>query len=328
MKQQAGSGAAVTQGIGARSAKLMMTMKNHMRLLGVTCAVILFAALAAAPGLAQQAATDRSGEGGGDNTPTKSEVHFNSVDPGGEHGSAKRSRAGDASHVGVSAQDGFGIEASHAGAAPAGAPAMMAPRADAGANTDLGPIRLEGFTGLQRRTNRNALIANAPKIPGRPPAAIGIGTPFMFFGANGRTAHNTASMVAPAASSSVLGTPSLGRNAADLKTSTAMGVNAIGSVVAPAASGSVLGTPGLGRNAADLRTSTALGVNAIGSVATAATGAGEALRHPNLPSAVTPSHAAVISGTTVSHIASGPGYLGGPAKDRSGINGTAIRPKY
>jgi hypothetical protein len=43
---------------------------------------------------------------------------------------------------------------------------------------------------------------------------------------------------------------------------------------------------------------------------------------------VAPSHAAVISGTTVSHIASGPGYLGGPAKDHTGINGTAIRPKH
>jgi hypothetical protein len=265
----------------------MMTMKNRMQFLGATCAVILCAALAAAPGLAQQAAADRSGEGGvvGDNTATKS----------GEHGSANRSRAGDASHIGVSTHDGFGIEASHAGAAPAGAPGTMTPRAEAGANTDLGPIRLEGFTGLQRRANRKALIANAPKVPGRPPAAIGISAPFMFSGANGKTAHNTASVVVPGASSSALGTPSLGRNGADLRTSAPMGVNA------------------------------------IGSVATAATGAGAAAHHPSLPSsAVTgaPSHAAVISGTTVSHIASGPGYLGGPAKDRSGINGTAIRPKY
>jgi hypothetical protein len=275
----------------------MMTMKNPMQFLGATCAVILCAALAAAPGLAQQAATDRSGEGGGvgDNTATKSEPHFNGADPRGEHGSANRSRAGDASHVGVSTHDGFGIEASHAGAAPAGAPGMMTPRADAGANTDLGPIRLEGFTGLQRRANRNALITNAPKVPGRPPAAIGISAPFMFSGATGKTAHNSAGVVVPGASSSALG------------------------------------TSGLGRNAADLRTSAPPGVNAIGSVATAATGAGAALHHPSLPSsAVTgaPSHAAVISGTTVSHIASGPGYLGGPAKDRSGINGTAIRPKY
>jgi hypothetical protein len=28
------------------------------------------------------------------------------------------------------------------------------------------------------------------------------------------------------------------------------------------------------------------------------------------------------------HIASGPGYIGGPAKDRSGISGTAMRPRH
>jgi hypothetical protein len=274
----------------------MMAMKNHMRFLGATCAVMLCAALAAAPGLAQQAATDRSGEGGGvGDTATKNEAHFDGVDPGGERGNANRSHALDASHIGVSAHDRFGIEASHAGAVPSGAPGMMAPRTDAGANTDLGPIRLEGFTGLQRRANRKALIANAPQTPGRPPAAIGIGAPFMFSGATGRTAHNTAGAVMPGASISALGTPSAGRNAPDLRTSPAMGVNA------------------------------------VGSVGTAVTGAGAASRRPSLPSSAAtgaPSYAAGISGTTVSHIASGPGYLGGPAKDRSGINGTAIRPKY
>jgi hypothetical protein len=274
----------------------MMTIKNLMRFLGATFAAALFAALAAAPGLAQHAATDRSGGGGvGDDTATKSDVHFNGVDPSGDRASTNRSRAGDTSHIGVPPHDGFGIEASRAGAASAGAPGTMAPRADAGANTDLGPIRLEGFTGPQRRANRNAVIANAPKILGRPPAAIGITAPLMFPGVNGGTAHNPASVVVPSASSSPLGTPSLGRNAPDLRTSAAMGANT------------------------------------VGSVATTITGAGGAWRHPSVPSGAStgaPSHGAVISGTTVSHIASGPGNLGGPAKDRSGINGTAIRPKY
>jgi hypothetical protein len=274
----------------------MMTMKNHMRFLGATFAVMLCSVLAAAPGLAQHAATDRSGEGGGvgDGTATKSEAHF--INPGGDRSGANRSRAGDASHTGVSAHDGVGVEASRAGAAPAGTPAMQAPRADAGANTDLGPIRIEGFTGLQRRANRKALIANAPKISGRPPTAIGITAPLMFPNANGGTAHNAASVVAPSASSSALGSLSLGRNAPDLRTSAAMGVNAVGT-----------------------------------NVATTVTGAGAAWRRPTLPSsavAAPPSHAGAISGTTVSHIASGPGYLGGPAKERSGINGTAIRPKH
>jgi hypothetical protein len=271
----------------------MMTMKNHMQFLAPTCVVTLCAALAAAPGVAQQAATDRSGGSVRDSTATKSEAHFNGVDPGGDHGGANRS--GDARQSGVSAHDGFGIEASHAGAVPAGAPGVTAPRADVGTNTDLGPIRLDGFAGPQRRANRNGLIANAPKILGRPPAAIGINAPFMFSGAHGGTAHNAPSVVEPGASSSALGAPSLGRNAPDL------------------------------------RTSAATGVNTAGSVATTLNGAGAAWRRPSLPSSAVagpPSHAAVISGTTVTHIASGPGYLGGPAKDRSGINGTAIRPKY
>jgi hypothetical protein len=275
---------------------MKMTMTNRMQFLGVAFAVMLCTAFAVAPALAQHAAMDRSGEGGGvaDNTAAKSEAPFNGVDPGGDHGSANRPRAGDASHIGVSAHDGFGIEASHAGAAPAGAPGMTAPRTGTGANTDLGPISLEGFTGVQRRANRNALIANVPKIPGRPPASIGISAPFKFSGPNGGTGRNPASVVAPGASSSTLAPPSLGRNAPDLRTPAATGVNSVGSVAA-------------------------------------VTGASAAWHRPSLPSSAVvgaPSHAAVISGTTVSHIASGPGYLGGPAKDRSGINGTAIRPRY
>jgi hypothetical protein len=269
----------------------MMAMMNHMQFLGGAFAGMLCAALAAVPGLAQDAATGGPGgdtsrvEGGvADDTATKSGVH---IDPAGDHGSANRSRAGDASHIGVPAHDASGIEA-RAGAAPASSPGLVRPGMD-----DLGPIRLEGFTGLQRRANRNALIANAPKTLGRPPAAIGISAPLTFSGANGGMGRSIASV--PGASVSAFGPLSLGRNAPDLKPSAAIGANA----VAPAA--------------------------------TTATGAGAAWHRPGLPSsAVTgaPSHAAVISGTTVSHIASGPGYLGGPAKDRSGINGTAIRPKY
>jgi hypothetical protein len=270
----------------------MMTMNNHMQFLGGAFAGMLCAALAAAPGLAQDAATGGPGgdasrvEGGvGDDTATKSGAHINGADPAGDHGSANRSRAGDGSHIGVPAHDASGIEA-RAGAAPAGSPGLIRPGMD-----DLGPIRLEGFTGLQRRANRNALIANAPKTLARPPAAIGISAPLTFPGANGGMGRSTASV--------------------------------------PGTSGSAFGPLSLGRNAPDLKTSAAIGANVVGPAA--ATGAGAAWRRPSLPSsAVTgaPSHAAVISGTTVSHIASGPGYLGGPAKDRSGINGTAIRPKY
>jgi hypothetical protein len=37
--------------------------------------------------------------------------------------------------------------------------------------------------------------------------------------------------------------------------------------------------------------------------------------------------AAGLNGTMMGHIGSGPGSIGGPAKDHSGINGTSIRPK-
>jgi hypothetical protein len=269
----------------------MVTMKSHMQFLGGTFAGMLWAALAAAPGLAQDAATGGSArdasrvEGGvGDDAATKSGAHINGVDPGGDRGSANRSPAGDASHIGVPAHDGSAIEASRAGAPPTSAPGQVRPSVD-----DLGPIRLEGFTGLQRRANRNALIANAPKTLGRPPAAIGVSAPFTFSGGTARSAAGV-----------------------------------------PGASGSAFGPLSVGRAAPGLKTS-ATGASTVGSVATTATGAGAAWPRPGLPaSAVTgaPPHAAVISGTTVSHIASGPGYLGGPAKDRSGINGTAIRPKH
>jgi hypothetical protein len=39
-------------------------------------------------------------------------------------------------------------------------------------------------------------------------------------------------------------------------------------------------------------------------------------------------HPSGINGAMMGHIASGPGYIGGPAKDRSGINGTAMRPRH
>jgi len=262
----------------------MMTMKNHMQFLGGAFAAMLCAALVTAPALAGDAATGGSG-GDASHAEGVGDARFNGPE-GGDHGSANRSRASDTSHSGVAAHDGSGAEAGRA-AAPASAPGLIRPSPD-----DLGPIRVEGFTGPQRRANRNPLIVLTPQIPGRPPAAIGVGAPFVFSGANGGTGRRT-------------------------------------SVAVPGASGSAFGTPSLGRNAPDLKASAAIGTNTIGSPAAAAT-AGPAWHRPGLPSgAVTapPPHAAVISGTTVSHIASGPGYVGGPAKDRSGINGTAIRPK-
>jgi hypothetical protein len=39
-------------------------------------------------------------------------------------------------------------------------------------------------------------------------------------------------------------------------------------------------------------------------------------------------HGAAINGATMGRMASGPASIGGPARDRSGINGTAMRPKH
>jgi hypothetical protein len=66
----------------------------------------------------------------------------------------------------------------------------------------------------------------------------------------------------------------------------------------------------------------------------AATGAGHIgdvnVHRPAIPlnAATGPGpHTAGIGGTAISRIGLGPGHIGGPAKDRSGINGTTMRPK-
>jgi hypothetical protein len=39
-------------------------------------------------------------------------------------------------------------------------------------------------------------------------------------------------------------------------------------------------------------------------------------------------HGTAINGTTMGRVAAGAGSIGGPARDRSGINGTLMRPKH
>jgi hypothetical protein len=282
-----------------------MTMKNHMQSLGAAFAMTLGVVLAAGSGFAQDAANGSPGrdalraEGGGigGGSAIKSGADINGKDPGGDRGgSPNRPGVGDGARTAVSAHTGAGgVDASRTGTAPASALGTTSGSLDVGLNPGAEPIRLEGgFTGLQRRANRKTLIANVPKIPGRPPAAIGISAPPG--GVNGPTARNAVSVI-------VLGGPSSGRNAPDFRTY--VGISASG-----------VGTPNTG---------------GVGVGATKANAGAMDWRRPSLPSnAVTGAmpHAPVINGTTVSHIASGPGYLGGPAKDRSGINGTAIRPKH
>jgi hypothetical protein len=155
------------------------------------------------------------------------------------------------------------------------------------------PVRLEGGSaGLQRRTNRKSLIANAPNMPAAPSAHIGAIPPFKLPGAAGGPARNAIGVVVP------VGGQGFG--------------HAVPGSIAPA---------GIG-----VRGSSVAGAGtAAGNV-----GGADARRSAIPPNVVTSpvAHPSGINGTTMGHIASGPGYIGGPAKDRSGINGTAMRPRH
>jgi hypothetical protein len=73
--------------------------------------------------------------------------------------------------------------------------------------------------------------------------------------------------------------------------------------------------------------------NAIGSAlptadTSAATGhAGNRTVQIHVPANPAPRGAA-INGTTMNRIGAGPGYIGGPARNHTGINGTSMRPRY
>jgi hypothetical protein len=56
-------------------------------------------------------------------------------------------------------------------------------------------------------------------------------------------------------------------------------------------------------------------------------GVAGATHYVPLPNAGPPPRGAVINGAMMGRTSSGPGYVGGPAKDRSGINGTLMSPK-
>jgi hypothetical protein len=276
-----------------------MTMNNHAQSLGAAFAMTLCLVLVAGSGFAQQApntGSDRdASRANGGGSAGKGAAGSNTNDPGGDRGNPNRPGVADAVHAGAPAHAGSGSDASRTGSGPASGPGTTPGNLDIGSNRDVEPIRLEGFSGLQRRANRKTLIANAPKMPGKLPAAVGITAPLTPPGANGGTTRNAVSVVIP-------GSPSSARHAPDFRAAAASGASGPGAAYT--------GAVGAG-------------------IAKSNTGATD-WRHPNLPSnavAGAMPHAAVINGTTISHIASGPGYLGGPAKDRSGINGTAIRPK-
>jgi hypothetical protein len=70
------------------------------------------------------------------------------------------------------------------------------------------------------------------------------------------------------------------------------------------------------------------GPNGTGPIGTAVVGGGHLLPTPPSAAISATLHTAGINGTTMGHIASGPGIIGGPTKDRSSINGTTVRTKH
>jgi hypothetical protein len=229
-------------------------MESRFKILGI--AVAFCAALAAGPGFAQEdaPATDRDvprGDGGTGN--------------------------------------GAAIKGLPTNGAPDGnrttPPPNLSPRVGESIVTNgIDPVGPEGGSAsLQRRANRKALIANAPKTAaGSPASNARIGPPLAPPGASGAATHNAIGAVMPGGQTSGYSAPSF----------TVRAGSGVTAVVAP------------GRD--------------VGGVS---------LHRAPVPLNAGPTSAG-LNGTMMGHIASGTGSIGGPAKDRSGINGTAIRSKH
>jgi hypothetical protein len=154
------------------------------------------------------------------------------------------------------------------------------------------PVKLEGGSAsLQRRANRKSLIANPPNMPAASSANMGAIPPLKLPGAAGGPARNAIGVAVPG------GSQGFG--------------HAVPGSMAPAIGVRGSGVAGAG--------------TAAGNV-----GGADARRSAIPPKVVTSpvAHPSGINGTTIGHIASGTGSIGGPAKDRSGINGTAMRPRH
>jgi hypothetical protein len=273
-----------------------------MKTLGLAAAAALCVMLAANPGRAQEdapkASSDRgasraSGVDSGDSGEAIGAISKHNDSGGGRGGSQSRPAESDAARAGSSVRAGPGTDASRKGAAaPPGA--LGTPSADSGAalSRDVDPIRLDGgFAGLQRRANRKSLIANAPKMPAAQSANSGAALPVKRAGADGGAVRNAVGIVVPGGQDhAVLG--SMGSAGAGVRGS-GSGIVSVGTAI-----GNIDGA-----NAHR----PAVPANAITSPA---------------------GHTSGINGTTMGHIASGPSYIGGPTRDRSGINGTAVRPRY
>jgi hypothetical protein len=158
------------------------------------------------------------------------------------------------------------------------------------------PVRVEGgAAGLQRRAKLKALIANLPRMAtGSRPSTTHIVPPLVRPGAEAGATHNAIGIALPGSSQG------LGHAAPPSTAAAAVGAHSLGSSVVG------VGTP-------------------VGTISS--TDAHRAAIPSNQVTSLL-AHTSGINGTTIGHIASGPSYIGGPAKDRSGINGTAMRPRH
>jgi hypothetical protein len=162
------------------------------------------------------------------------------------------------------------------------------------------PVKPEGGSAsLQRRANRKSLIANAPIRPAAPSANISAIAPFKRPGTEGGPARNAVGVAMPGGGGQGFGHAAPGSTAP-------AGIGMRGPSNGVVGTGAPMGTV----DGADPRRSE-ISPHVITSPVTHTSGI----------------NGTGINGTTMGHIASGPGYVGGPMKDRSGINGTAMRPR-
>jgi hypothetical protein len=263
-------------------------MESALKTLGVAFAAAAFAALAAGPGLAQEAAS-----------PAEAPKVGTEAAPAGaaavtRSGSDTRSRAG-----GASGDRGADPSSTRTGNLRTG-PGSDAGRKPNGRGTGPGAmlpppavtadhIDLAVPSGLQRRTNLKTLIANAPRKP------VGV---------------------------LVTSTPQMPRPGADGGTRNAVGVMVPGATGGPHV-GATPAHPGP-------VTGGVAATNPIGAGTTGMKGPAD-IHRPAVPlsSVAAPAaHTAVINGSSVNHVGSGPSTIGGPTKNVFGINGTAMRPKH
>src|SRR5215472_7055511 len=100
-------------------------------------------------------------------------------------------------------------------------------------------------------------------------------------------------------------------------------VRTLGVAVPVALCAALLAWPGHAQKAAPKAGASGAGASGVA----ASSVRGGDLHRPSVQLNTVPTYGTGLNGSTMGRITTGPGYIGGPAKDRSGINGTAIRPK-